>query len=59
MQQIIGRPDFLFVADCKAAALVTRATIAQGGGTYLFPLPMTGSVPDRLRTWVWPPHLPG
>ena len=58
MQQIIGRADFLFVADCKAAALVTRATIAQGGGTYLFPLPMTGSVPDRLHTWVLHPPSP-
>ena len=59
MQQIIGHPHFLFVADCKAAALVTRATIAQAGGTYLFPLPMTGTVPDRLRTWVLnpPSHL--
>ena len=58
MRQTIGHPDFLFVADCKAAALATRATIAQEGGIYLFPLPMTGSVPDRLRSWVLDPPSP-
>ena len=55
MRQTIGHPDFLFVADCKAAALATRAAIAQAGGIYLFPLPMTGTVPDRLRSWVLDP----
>ena len=58
MRQTIGRPDFLFVADCKAAALATRAAIAQEGGAYLFPLPMTGTVPDLLRTWVLAPPSP-
>ena len=58
MQQIIGHPHFLFVADCKAAALATRATISQAGGTYLFPLPMTGSVPELLRIWVLNPPGP-
>jgi transposase len=58
LRQTIGRPDFLFVADCKAAALATRAAIAQAGGAYLFPLPMTGAVPDLLRTWVLAPPSP-
>lgn len=58
MRQTIGRPDFLFVADCKAAALATRATLAQEGGAYLFPLPMTGTVPDLLRQWVLDPSRP-
>jgi transposase len=58
MRQTIGRPDFLFVADCKAAALATRAAIAQEGGAYLFPLPMTGTVPELLRSWVLAPPSP-
>ncbi len=49
MRQILGRPDFLFVADCKAAAKETRAAIANRGGLYLFPLPMTGETPQWLR----------
>lgn len=63
--QVLGHRDFLFVADAKAASLQTRATIAHAGGAYLFPLPMTGEVPDLLRQWVRQPptairplHLP-
>lgn len=48
MGQTLGRRDFLFVADCKAAALATRAAIASHGGLYLFPLPMTGETPAWL-----------
>jgi transposase len=55
----IGHTQFLFVADCKAAALQTRAEIDAGGGFYLFPMPMTGEVPAQLRTWVLdPPMMP-
>lgn len=49
MRQTLGRRDFLFVADCKAAAMETRAAIASSGGLYLFPLPMTGETPQWLR----------
>lgn len=49
MCRTLGRRDFLFVADCKAAAIETRAAIASGGGLYLFPLPMTGETPQWLR----------
>lgn len=63
--RILGHADFLFVGDAKAASLRTRATIAHGGGSYLFPLPMTGEVPALLRQWVVRPptairplHLP-
>lgn len=45
----LKRTDFLFVADCKAAALETRAGIAAGLGCYLFPLPMTGETPAWLH----------
>ena len=49
MQATLGRNDFLFVADCKAAAMQTRAGIATCQGSYLFPLPMTGETPAWLQ----------
>jgi transposase len=59
MVQTIGHTAFLYVADCKAGALTTRGTIDYEGGHYLFPLPMTGDVPDWLSTWVFdPPFKP-
>jgi transposase len=59
LARTIGHADFLYVADCKAAALSTRATIDQEKGRYLFPLPMTGEVPEKLRQLVMnPPEEP-
>jgi len=59
LKQTLGHSDFLFVADCKAAALSSRAQIAREQGRYLFPLPMTGKVPEWLRAWVLqPPRAP-
>lgn len=55
---VIGHREFLFIADCKAAALVTRAVIDQGGGFYLFPLPKTGDTPAQPRQWVLEPPVP-
>ncbi len=52
MRKILGRSDFLFIADCKAAALETRAAIASQEGAYLFPLPMTGETPAWLEQQV-------
>ena len=49
LAKTIGHVKFVYVADCKAAALSTRATIDREGGSYLFPLPMTGETPDKLR----------
>ncbi|PDW01033.1 IS1634 family transposase [Candidatus Viridilinea mediisalina] len=49
---LLGHANFLFVADSKASALETRATIAHGGGRSLSPLPMTGDVPAWLREQV-------
>lgn len=60
LARTIGHADFLYVADCKAAALSTRATIDQEKGRYLFPLPMTGEIPEKLRKLVMnPPEEPG
>jgi transposase len=58
MKATIGHSHFLYVADCKAAAVLTRAQIDAEGGVYLFPLPMTGQVPNQLREWVLKPPIP-
>jgi len=55
---VIGHREFLFIADCKAAALDTRAVIDQEGGFYLFPLPKTGDTPALLKQWVLEPPAP-
>jgi transposase len=54
---LIGHRDFLFIADCKAAALDTRALIDHRGGFYLFPLPKTGDTPALLKQWVLEPPV--
>jgi hypothetical protein len=58
MVKVIGHKDFVFLADCKAGAIGTRAQIASGGGTYCFPVPMTGQHPDFLKQWVLDPPTP-
>ena len=55
MVKVIGSPNFLYVADCKAASLETRACIDHGKGSYLFPLPMTGETPKHIRELVLNP----
>jgi transposase len=52
MAETLGNRDFIFVGDCKMGSLETRAKIAQAGGIYLCPLPMTGHVPDQLDEWI-------
>jgi transposase len=55
MAKVIGHKLFVFLADCKAAAIATRATLADAGGIYCFPLPLTGQNPDLLKQWVLNP----
>lgn len=55
---VIGHKDFLYIADCKAAAHQTRAQLAQAGGYYCFPLPHTGHIPSLLTNWVLDPPTP-
>lgn len=52
MVKTVGHSRFLYIADCKAAALETRATISKEEGYYLFPLPQTGTTPDELKRLV-------
>jgi transposase len=58
MVATMGHTRFLFVADCKAAALADRGQLDHEQGRYLFPLPMTGKVPEYLRQWVLQPPRP-
>ena len=55
---VIGHKNFLYIADCKAAAHQTRAQLAQAGGRYCFPLPNTGHTPSWLKSWVLNPPSP-
>ena len=57
MVETIGHAHFLFIADCKAASLETRAVVNHDEGRYLFPLPMTGKVPGILRELVLTPPV--
>ena len=58
LAKVIGHQDFLYIADCKAAAHQNRAELARAGGRYCFPLPMTGHTPSLLKSWVLNPPQP-
>jgi transposase len=55
MAKVIGHKLFVFLADCKAASIATRAQIQFAGGIYCFPLPLTGQNPALLKQWVLDP----
>lgn len=55
MAKVIGHKKFVFIADCKAGSIATRATIAANGGIYCVPVPMSGQHPDYLKQWVLDP----
>ncbi len=57
MARTIGHTEFLFIADSKAAALATRATVDKEKGYYLFPMPMTGNTPEELKRLVLNPPV--
>lgn len=58
MAKVIGHNSFVFLADCKAGAIATRALIAAKGGIYCFPVPMSGQHPKFLKQWVLNPPSP-
>jgi hypothetical protein len=45
----------VYHADCKAASHETRTAIDHEKGYYLFPLPMTGETPRRVKELVLNP----
>lgn len=55
MAKVIGHKKFVFIADCKASSIATRAQIASNGGVYCFPVSMSGQHPHYLKQWVLDP----
>ena len=55
MVKVIGHKNFVFIADCKAGSIATRAQIAANKGIYCVPLPMSGQHPQYLKQWVLSP----
>jgi transposase len=55
MVKVIGHKEFVFIADCKAGAIATRALIAGNGGVYCFPVPMSGQHRQYIKQWVLDP----
>ncbi|AVH63641.1 IS1634 family transposase [Nostoc sp. 'Peltigera membranacea cyanobiont' N6] len=53
--KVIGHKKFVFIADCKAGSMATRAQIAANAGIYCFPVPMSGQHPQYLKQWVLSP----
>lgn len=52
IQKVIGHKNFVFIADCKAGSIATRANIAANRGIYCVPLPRSGQNPQFLKQWV-------
>jgi transposase len=52
MKEIIGHPDFLYLADSKASTWENRAIIHKEGGIYCFPLAMNQPRPKILSDWL-------
>ena len=55
MVKVIGHKNFVFIADCKAGSIATRAQIAANKGLYCVPVPMSGQHPQYLKQWVLDP----
>ncbi len=55
MVKVIGHKNFVFIADCKAGSIATRAQIAANRGIYCVPVPMSGQHPQYLKQWVLDP----
>ena len=52
MTEILGKKDFLYLADSKASSYENRAKIEAEGGIYCFPLAMNQPRPKLLADWV-------
>jgi hypothetical protein len=52
VRALLDQTGLIYAADCKMAALETRAAIAAGGDFYLTRLPLTGEVQAQFAKWV-------
>jgi transposase len=53
LRALVGRPDFLYVADCKLANRETMTHIASRGGRFVTVLPRTRKEDTEFRDWLW------
>src|SRR3954469_25285134 len=52
VRTLLGQTGLLYAADCKMAALETRAEIAANQDFYLTRLPLTGTAQAQFAAWV-------
>ena len=50
---LVGRADFLYVADCKLANRAAMDHIASNGGRFVTVLPRTRKEDAEFRDWLW------
>lgn len=50
---LVGRPDFLYVADAKLANRAAMDHIASRGGRFVTVLPRTRKEDREFRDWIW------
>lgn len=53
LRSLVGRPDFLYVADCKLANRAAMDHIAGHGGRFVTVLPRTRREDTEFRDWLW------
>lgn len=53
LRALVGRPDFLYVADCKLANREAMAHIAGRGGRFVTVLPRSRREDAEFRDWLW------
>lgn len=52
LRELVGRPDFLYVADCKLASTENLGYIARRGGRFVTILPATRTENTKFRQWL-------
>jgi transposase len=53
LRALVGRADFLYVADCKLANRAAMDHIAHHGGRFVTILPRSRKEDSQFRDWIW------
>jgi transposase len=53
LRALVGRADFLYVADCKLANRAAMDHIAGNGGRFVTVLPRSRKEDSEFRDWIW------
>lgn len=53
LRDLVGRADFLYVADCKLANRAAMDHIAHNGGRFVTILPRSRKEDTEFRDWIW------